>query len=503
MTDQRIFNKILVANRGEIAIRILRACRELGIRTVAVYSSEDAAALHVRLADQAVLLGAPEARESYLNGERIIAAALETGAEAIHPGYGFLSENADFAAAVSAAGLTFIGPPASVIQIMGDKAASKLWMKTAGIPTIPGAENLPDLDAFLAAGEQIGYPVLIKAAAGGGGKGMHVVTRPEEMPEAVISARREATNAFKDDRLLLEKFLPDARHIEFQVLGDQHGNLLHLFERDCSTQRRHQKIIEETPSPLLDADLRRRMGEAALTAAAAVHYINAGTVEFIVNPATREFYFLEMNPRLQVEHPVTEFVVGLDLVQWQIRIAAGEKLPYKQQDLSQRGHAIECRIYAEEPGRDFMPGTGQILTWIEPAGPGIRLDSGVKSGSVVSHYYDPLLAKLIVYAENRESAIRRMQLALNDFIVHGVQTNLDFLQMVLRHPDFQAGVVTTRWVESVPDLGALNAAPPLEAWIAAALAENNSPSAQPSAAGTPAKDPFSPWEKTDGFRLRN
>ena len=489
------FTKILIANRGEIAIRVMRACQELGIRTVGVYSDVDRHAEHVRMADQAVLLGGAAPSESYLNIGKIIAAAKQTGAQAIHPGYGFLSENADFAEAVTAAGLIFIGPSARAMRAMGDKAESKNRMKAAGVPCIPGMEGLLKIEEYLAAGEQLGYPVLVKAAAGGGGKGMRVVSSATEMADAVSSAGREALNAFGDDRLLLEKFFEQAHHIEFQVLGDQHGTLLHLFERECSIQRRHQKIIEESPSPLLNQELRARMGESALLAARSVGYTNAGTVEFIFDPLTRNYYFLEMNTRLQVEHPVTEMVTGLDLAQWQIKIAAGQPLQFLQDELTQRGHAIECRLYAEDAANGFLPATGQILTLIEPDGPGIRLDSGIALGSQISHHYDPLLAKLIVYGEQRPDAIRRMQSALRQMVIHGVTTNLDFLQDVLAHPDYQAGSLSTSWVESEY----LNRKPaseiPIEVLIAAAITENIQArdNAQEKAV-TSELDPYSPWK---------
>jgi acetyl-CoA carboxylase biotin carboxylase subunit len=500
MTDKPPFSRILIANRGEIAVRVMRACRELGIQTVAVYSDADAQALHTRMADAAMQLGDSAPKESYLNIEKLIAAAIQSGAQAIHPGYGFLSENAAFAEAVKTAGLTFIGPPAAAMRAMGDKAESKIRMKAAGVPTIPGLEALSELSEFIEAGKLLGYPLLVKAAAGGGGRGMRVVQSSAELAEAVPAARREALNAFGDERLLVEKYLEQAHHIEFQVLGDQHGNLLQLFERECSVQRRHQKIIEETPSPLLDRELRAQMGAAALAAAQAVGYTNAGTVEFIVDPAGHNFYFLEMNTRLQVEHPITELVLGLDLVQWQIRIAAGQPLPFSQADLTQRGHAIECRLYAEDVAAGFLPDSGQILTLVEPRGPGIRLDSGVTSGSQVSHFYDPLLAKLIVHAEDRPTALRRMQAALGELVIHGVTTNLDFLQVLLTHPDFQAGSVTTRWVETTFAGWAPNPEPPLGALIAAALAETLLPGSQNKSAPSE-PDPYSPWKMTDGFRL--
>jgi 3-methylcrotonyl-CoA carboxylase alpha subunit len=497
-----MFSKVLIANRGEIALRVMRACRELGIQTVAVYSEADADAPHVRQADQAVWLGPSAPRESYLSSEKIIAAAKASGAEAIHPGYGFLSENADFAEAVEAAGLTFIGPPPAAIRAMGDKAESKVRMGAAGVPTVPGMQGLESVAAFEAAAAQIGFPVLVKAAAGGGGKGMRVVWDEHDLPEDLDAARREALNAFGDERLLIEKYLPKAHHIEFQVFGDQHGRLVHLFERECSVQRRHQKIIEETPSPIITPALRERMGAAALAAAGAVGYANAGTVEFILDPDSLNFYFLEMNTRLQVEHPITELVTGLDLVHWQLRVAAGEPFPYQQDQLSQRGHAIECRLYAEDPASGFLPSTGELLQFSLPRGPGIRLDSGVTSGSQVGHFYDPLLAKLIVQAEDRPAAIRRMQAALRESAIHGVTSNLDFLQDVLSHPDFQAGNVTTSWVERTFETWSEPEVAP-EALLAAALADllpavASTNGSQPE--GT-APDPFSPWVAADGFRL--
>ncbi len=502
-----MFSKILIANRAEIAVRILRACRELGIRTVAVYSEADANALHVRLADEAVGLGASPPPESYLSIQRILDAAARTGAEAVHPGYGFLSENASFAEAVQSAGLTFIGPPASAIRLMGDKSAARLSVQKAGVPVIPGRENLESQADFKRAAAEIGYPVLVKAAAGGGGRGMRVVPAENEMAESLEAARREALNAFGDGRLLLEKYLPRAHHVEFQVFGDSHGNLIHLFERECSVQRRYQKIIEESPSPLLTPPLRRQMGQAAVAAARAAGYSNAGTVEFIVDPDTLEFYFLEMNTRLQVEHPVTEWVAGLDLVQWQIRVAAGEPFPFQPGSLAQRGHAIECRVYAEDPARDFLPGTGRLLQLVTPHGPGIRVDAGYAAGDEVTRFYDPLLAKLIVWGEDRSTAIRRMQAALRDLVVHGVVANVDFLQAILAHPDFADAQVTTRWVEtqfawSPPD------EPPFEALVAASLAEFSLPGGKTGAANPTganpahpdARDRYSPWKIPDAFR---
>jgi acetyl-CoA carboxylase biotin carboxylase subunit len=498
-----MINKILVANRGEIAIRVMRACRELGIQTVAVYSDADKDALHVQHADDAIPIGAASPRESYLNAAVLIRAALDAKADAIHPGYGFLSESASFAAAVESAGLIFIGPSADSIRLMGDKAESKIRMKEAGVPTVPGVEGIESRDEFEKAARDIGYPVLIKASAGGGGKGMRVVHAEDELPDAIESARREAQNAFGDERLLIEKFVANAHHVEFQVFGDKHGNLLHLFERECSVQRRHQKIIEESPSPLLTPELREEMGNAAVAAAKAVNYYNAGTVEFIVDPDSHKFYFLEMNTRLQVEHPVTELVTGLDLVHWQIHVANGERFPFEQAYFSQRGHAIECRVYAEDPASGFLPSTGKLLQFIEPRGPGIRVDSGFTAGSQVTHFYDPLLAKLIVHAEDRSSAIRRMQAALKEFVVHGVVTNIDFLQAVLAHPDFQEGKVTTRWVETTLESGGLPLEPQAQTStlyiLAAALADLAIVHRPSFNVNEP--DAHSPWKVASGFRI--
>ncbi|NOT04230.1 MAG: acetyl-CoA carboxylase biotin carboxylase subunit [Anaerolineales bacterium] len=518
-----MFNKILIANRGEIAIRIMRACKELGIKTVAVYSEADANAQHVQLADEAVLLGDAAPKESYLNMDKLIDTAIKTQADAIHPGYGFLSENASFAATVESAGLTFIGPSADSIRAMGDKAESKILMKQSGVPTIPGFDlgigfgqapygddktkaKRSELNAgLLTSVREIGYPVLIKASAGGGGKGMRVVNEESELSEAIESARSEALNSFGDERLLIEKYLADAHHIEFQVFGDKHGNIVHLFERECSVQRRHQKIIEETPSPLLIPELREQMGQAAVAAAKAVNYYNAGTIEFIFDPKTSQYYFLEMNTRLQVEHPITELTAGIDLVQWQIRIAAGEKFPFTQSDFHQHGHAIECRVYAEDPANGFLPSTGSLLQFIEPHGPGIRVDSGFSTSSEVNHFYDPLLAKLIVHAENRETAIQRMQTALSEFVVHGVVTNIDFMQAVMAHEDFANGKVSTRWVEHTLESGSLlpdvqQQAVELQRLIAAALADVVFVGSKSQPAVSNETDPFNPWKQTKSYR---
>lgn len=494
------FSKILIANRGEIAVRVLRACRELGIRTVAVHSEADRDAPYVRMADEAVLLGGSAPAESYLHIEKIIAAAKQTHAEAIHPGYGFLSENAAFAEAVGGAGLVFIGPPAAAIRLMGDKAEAKALMKQAGVPTVPGREVLKNDRDFKKAAREIGYPVLVKAAAGGGGKGMRVVADEADLVEAVQGARREAVHAFGDGRLLVEKYVPRAHHIEFQIFGDQHGNLVHLFERECSVQRRHQKILEESPSALLTPELRKQMGEAAVAAARAVGYYNAGTVEFIFDPALSSFFFLEMNTRLQVEHPVTELTTGLDLVHWQVRVAAGQAFPFEQRELVQLGHAIECRVYAEDPANGFLPATGRVLQYAEPQGPGIRVDSGITTGSDVTHYYDPLLAKVCVHAADRPAAIDRMQAALREYVLHGVRTNIDFLQDVLSRTEFQEGQVTTRWVEEklnwTPSIQ-----PSVEMLVAAALAEVKDSGSRFEVAGVDETDPYSPWKAHDGFRI--
>ncbi len=491
-----MFSKILIANRGEIAVRIIHACHELGIQAVAVYSEADADALFVRMADEIVPIGPAPAAESYLKADMIIRAALETGAEAIHPGYGFLAENAAFAETVARAGLVFIGPQPAAISAMGDKAEARARMIAAGVAVIPGYHDRDDDAALARAAMAIGFPVLVKAAAGGGGKGMRVAPSQQYLTEAIAAARREAQHAFGDDRLIVEKYVPRAHHVEFQILADEHGNTVHLFERECSVQRRYQKVIEETPSPLLDEGLRARMGQAAVAAARAVGYVNAGTVEFIVDPETREFYFLEMNTRLQVEHPITEMVTGLDLVQWQLRIAAGEPFPYRQEDLSRRGHAIECRVYAEDPANNFFPSTGDLLLARFPGGPGIRVDTGVDTGDVITHHYDPLVAKIIVHAEDRDAAIRRMLTALRQTAIHGVATNTAFLLSVLDHPDFRDGRADTRWVDRELADWQPRRTPPKTILAALALAEQMPEMPQPGAAtqASPGPDPYSPWQ---------
>jgi acetyl-CoA carboxylase, biotin carboxylase subunit len=446
-----MLEKVLVANRGEIALRVVRACRELGIRTVAVFSEADRHAPHVLAADEASLLGPPPAAESYLRTDRLLAAARAHGCDAIHPGYGFLAERSPFARAVEEAGLVFVGPPASAIEAMGDKTRARQAMMDAGVPVVPGtAHALADADEAVAVAAEVGYPVMLKAAAGGGGKGMRVVRERGELAAAFESASREALGAFGDGSVYVERFLEGPRHIEIQVLADAHGNVVHLGERECSIQRRHQKMIEEAPSPVVDAGLRERMGEAAVAAARAVGYRNAGTVEFLFQDG--EFFFLEMNTRIQVEHPVTELVTGVDLVHWQLRVAGGERLTFGQDEVRWWGHAIECRITSEDPYRGFLPSTGRIELLQPPSGPGVRWDGGVQEGDEVSLFYDPLLAKLIVHAPTRELAIDRMVRALDELRVVGVETSAPFHRRVLREPDFRAGRLDIRYIDRHPEL---------------------------------------------------
>ncbi|HET7619114.1 MAG TPA: acetyl-CoA carboxylase biotin carboxylase subunit [Vicinamibacterales bacterium] len=492
--------RVLIANRGEIALRILRACREHGLETVAVYSDADAEAPHVRAADRAVRLGPAQAVESYLNVEAILRAAHETHADAIHPGYGFLSENAAFARACAGAGVVFVGPPADAIEQMGSKLAARALMERAGVPVVPGATPEDQTDAgILRAAADVGYPVLVKASAGGGGKGMRTVRSEAEAREAIPAARREAQAAFSDGTLYVEKLIERPRHVEVQIFGDAHGDVVHLFERECSVQRRHQKIVEESPSPVVDDRLRARMGEAAVMAARAAGYVNAGTIEFLLDGDGPDaaFHFLEMNTRLQVEHPVTEAVTGTDLVRAQLTVAADGRLPWRQSDLRQRGHAIECRVYAEDPAHQFLPQAGRLLLYREPAGPGLRIDSGVEEGAEVSVHYDPLLAKLIAYAETREAAIARAAAALRRFPILGIRTNVAFLLRVLEHPAFAAGRMHTRFVDAhLGDL--LPATTPEPSVIAAAAAlrptQQSSRTRIPAASHTRAADPWSTIE---------
>jgi acetyl-CoA carboxylase biotin carboxylase subunit len=502
-----MFSKVLVANRGEIALRVIRACQELGVRTVAVYSDADARAPHVREADEAVHVGPPPSAQSYLLGDRLIEAARRTGAEAIHPGYGFLSEREWFARAVRDAGLTFVGPPAEAIEAMGSKTAARQLAIRAGTPVVPGTtEPLRDAEEAAAIAERYAYPVLLKAAAGGGGKGMRVVRSPGEIAGALESAQREARNAFGDDAVYVEKYIEGPRHVEIQVLGDQHGTMLHLGERECSVQRRHQKMIEEAPSVAVTPELRARMGASAVAAARAAGYVNAGTCEFLLD-RDGNFYFLEMNTRIQVEHPVTELVTGIDLVQWQLRIAAGERLPFAQEELTPRGWAIECRITSEDPANGFLPSTGRISYLHLPSGPGVRWDGGIEAGSEVGLYYDPMLAKLIVYARTREQAIARMHRALLELTIEGVETSRDFHLRVMEHDDFRRGDISIQWLEQrLPELVGARATDDerLVAAIAAALVADRDRTAgprvaAPAGAATTAASPTAP-PAADGWR---
>ena len=465
--SKRRFRKVLIANRGEIAVRIIRACREMEITPVAVFSEADAAALHVRLADEAYLIGPAPSRESYLVIERVLDAARASGAEAIHPGYGFLAENAAFAKACEDAGIVFIGPRSETIALMGEKTSARRLAVEAGVPVVPGTmAAVGDAPTLRREAERIGYPVMLKAAAGGGGKGMRLVATAQDLDAAAERARGEARSAFGDDSVYLEKAIVRPRHVEIQVLADAHGNAVHLFERECSIQRRHQKVIEESPSPALTPALRERMGALALSLVKRAGYVNAGTLEFLVD-ADRNPYFLEMNTRLQVEHPVTEMVTGVDLVKLQIKVAQGERLPFAQGDLVQRGHAIECRVYAEDPDQGFLPSPGTIHALRTPGGPGIRDDSGVYEGASVSIHYDPLVSKLIAHGADRGEALARMRRAVAEYTVLGIKTTLPFFARVLRHPAFVSGDYDTSFIE-----GAFRAAPEAEerAWEVALAA---------------------------------
>ena len=443
----RRFRTLLIANRGEIACRVIRSARAMGLRTVAVYSEADGEAMHVAMADEAVLLGPARARDSYLNIERVIEAAKKTGAEAVHPGYGFLSENAEFAQACLDAGLVFVGPTAAMMTAMGSKSGSKALMEKAGVPLVPGYHGEAQDEATLAkAADQIGFPVLVKASAGGGGRGMRAVNSAGELSAAIVSAKREAKAAFGDDRMLIEKFVQNPRHIEVQIIGDSHGNLLSLWERECTLQRRHQKVIEEAPSPTLDATQREAVCAAARKAAAAVSYVGAGTIEFVSDG--NDVFFIEMNTRLQVEHPVTELITGVDLVEWQLRVAFGEALPLKQDEIRLNGHAIEARVYAENPQKNFMPSVGRIKTWRTPeAVDGLRIDAGYRSGDTVSPYYDAMLAKVIAWAPTRQAAIDRLNRGLQETDVRGIITNIPFLSALITHPNVRANTIDTGFIE--------------------------------------------------------
>jgi len=447
-----MFKKVLIANRGEIALRVIRACRELGIETVAVYSEADRESLHVRFADDDVCIGPPPGRSSYLRIPSIIAAAEITGADAIHPGYGFLAENAEFADTCRASNIMFIGPTGEQIRQMGDKATAKRLAQEAGVPTVPGtAGTIADLDEALRCAEEIGFPVIIKATAGGGGKGMRIATDAEQFTQSFTLAQNEALSAFGNGEVYVERYLERPRHVEIQVMGDTHGRVVHLGERDCSVQRRHQKLIEESPSPAMTQELRDRMGHAAVMLAGAIGYVGAGTIEFLLD-ADGSFYFMEMNTRIQVEHPVTEMVTSFDLVKEQIKVAAGDRLSFRGDGTRLRGHSIECRINAEDPYRNFQPSPGLITAYHPPGGPGVRLDTHVYAGYHVPPYYDSLLAKVIVHGNNRDEALGRMRQALDSFILEGVTTTIPFLSRVIRHPDFVAGNVDTKFLEREPEL---------------------------------------------------
>jgi acetyl-CoA carboxylase biotin carboxylase subunit len=500
-----MFKKILVANRGEIAVRVVKACREMGIQSVAVFSEVDRASLHVQMADEAVSIGPAPAAESYLHMEKIVRAARQTGAEAIHPGYGFLAENADFARYCAERGVVFIGPTAPALELVGDKVRARQTMEKSGIPIIPGMQSIPRTMAeFEKAARGLGYPVIVKASAGGGGKGMRIVSEEKDLRPALEAGMREAKSAFGDESVYLEKYIEEPRHVEFQVLADTHGRTVHLFERECSIQRRHQKIVEETPSPALDAALRAKMGETARRAMEAAGYTNAGTVEFLLDK-NRDFYFLEVNARLQVEHPVTELVTGVDLVRQQLRVAAGEPLAFSQEDVRQRGHALECRIYAEDPERNFLPSPGKIRFLKEPKGPGIRLDSGIYAGWEVPIYYDPILAKLVVWAEDRERACRRMAAALDETVILGIKTPIAFLREIVTHPEFLAGRTNTaflathfeNWAGRPADEDGLRLA------LAAAAFCDMRAAARPRAGrdGGAREDAASPWTSLGRWRI--
>ncbi|NGY06440.1 acetyl-CoA carboxylase biotin carboxylase subunit [Solimonas terrae] len=498
-----MFTKILIANRGEIACRVIKTCRRLGIRTVAVHSEADAGARHVRLADEAYCVGPAASRDSYLRADRILEVARRSGAQAVHPGYGFLSENEGFARACADAGIVFIGPPVTAIQAMGSKSAAKALMQAAKVPLVPGYHG-DDQDPKLLQREadRIGYPVLIKASAGGGGKGMRIVERSEDFAAALASCQREAAASFGDERVLLEKYLQRPRHIEIQVFGDTQGHIVSLYERDCSAQRRHQKVVEEAPAPSIDAPRRAEMGKAACDAARAVGYVGAGTVEFIADQ-DGAFYFMEMNTRLQVEHPVTEMITGLDLVEWQLRVASGEALPLTQGEIPLRGHAIEVRIYAEEPDKGFLPSIGTLAHFRKPAESAhVRVDTGVDEGDSVSPHYDPMLAKLIVWDENRERATARMLEALADFQIAGVGNNIAFLSRLVDHAEFRAGIVDTGLIERERATLIPGPAPATaQAYAAASLWAADAEARSIKAHSLSGADPHSPWGDADGWRV--
>ena len=499
-----MFSKVLVANRGEIAVRINQTLRAMGIAPVAVYSEPDAGAPHVATAERSLALPGSTAEETYLDIAGLVEAARDSGADAIHPGYGFLSENPEFARACRDAAITFIGPTPESMALLGDKLRSKDIALAAGVPTVPSAPACQPGDAVAAGfAEQWGFPLMVKAAAGGGGRGMRLATRRQDLDGDMATASREAQAAFGDGRVFLERYVSNPRHVEVQVLADEHGHIIHLGERECSVQRRHQKIIEETPSPALTPELRERMGNAAVALAREAGYVNAGTVEFLLDSRTGEFYFLEMNARLQVEHPITEAVLGQDLVEWQLRIAAGEPLTLRQEDVQPRGHAVECRIYAEDPYRDFAPSTGTLLRWRPPGGPGLRLDSGVAEGQQVSIYYDPMLAKLIAWAPTREASLRRMEVALSQFVALGVITNIPLLRAVMQHAQFRSGQYDTGFLEWNPAVTRPSVsgetrtmARALAAWASDQPAGTATPPAERNGRGSE-----SPWQSAGQRRL--
>ncbi len=446
-----MFKKVLIANRGEIAVRIIRACRELGIRTVAVYSTADKSSLHAQIADEAICIGPADSSKSYLNMAAIISACEITGADAVHPGFGFLSENSKFASICEKCGITFIGPSPESIDMLGDKATAKKTMEEAGVPVIPGSKGeIKSIEEAKELASKIGYPVLIKAAAGGGGRGIRIVNSAEELEAQIIAAKQESLNFFSDDSVYLEKFIERPRHVEIQIAADKHGNVVYLGERDCSLQRRHQKVLEESPSPVMTEELRTRMGKAAVKAAKVSNYYNVGTIEFLVDK-NNDFYFMEMNTRIQVEHPVTEFVTGIDLVKTQIKIADGQKLDFKQKDISVKGHSIECRINAECPEKGFRPCPGVINALYTPGGPGIRVDSAVYQGYTITPYYDSMISKLIVYGNTRQEAIMKMKWALSEFIVSGIDTNIDFQLELIRSEGFESGSYDVGFIEDFLD----------------------------------------------------
>jgi 3-methylcrotonyl-CoA carboxylase alpha subunit len=498
-----MLKKCLIANRGEIAVRIIRACHELEMQSVAVYSTADVNALFTQLADEAVWIGESVPSQSYLNADTLIQVAQERDCDCVHPGYGFLSESVAFSQAVIDANLTWIGPSPSAIQTMGIKTEARDLMESAGVPIVPGfqSDNASD-DQWMTQADHIGYPIMVKASGGGGGKGIRVVQSSDTLLDSIQSAQREAQQAFGDSRIFLERYIENGRHIEIQILADTHGNTVHLFERECSTQRRHQKIIEESPSPLLSDAIRQQMGKSAVQAGQAVNYVNAGTVEFIATPDS-DYFFLEMNTRLQVEHPITEMVTGLDLVKLQFQIASGEPLPFTQANLTQRGHAIECRLYAEDPHNQFLPAIGRIHQFVPPSGNGIRVDSGIQSGDEITIHYDPMIAKLIVHDRDRDSAIQRMIIALRETIILGTTTNLDFLLTLIEHPTFHQGEVHTRFVDDnldnlLPELTELDDL----ALIVSALHDLQTQVKPLVVDGTSDRDIYSPWNRADNFRIR-